>query len=47
MQRVESRYNSHCCTTVKGQEMQLVSNVLHQMLSANKETVYRFQREVQ
>ena len=30
-------YDSHCCTTVQRQEMQLVSKVLHQMLNANKE----------
>ena len=30
-------YDSHCCTTVQRQEMQLVSKVLHQMLNASKE----------
>ena len=37
-------YDSHCCTTVQRQEMQLVSKVLHQML---RRTAYRFQQEGQ
>ena len=32
-------YDSHCCTTVQRQEMQLVSKVLHQMLNANKDVI--------
>ena len=30
-------YTSHCCSTVRKQEMQLVSKVVHQMLSTTKE----------
>ena len=29
-------YDSHCCSTVKKQEMQLMSKVVHQMLSTTK-----------
>ena len=30
-------YDSHCCSTVRKQEMQLVSKVVHQLLSTTKE----------
>ena len=32
-------YDSHCCTDVTRQEMQLVSKVVHKMLDASKENV--------
>lgn len=36
-------YDSHCCSTVQRQEMQLVSKVVHQMLNANKENTIQIQ----
>ena len=33
-------YTSHCCSTVRKQEMQLVSKVVHQMLSTSAAAIW-------